>query len=422
VSGTLWTTRRDRRRLRKARSAVLMVGSYDGSGNFGDVLQLAGAIQTVASLPGSPLPVAIIERGFHSRLLERYPEQLGGAVYATYDGGTGPPPGRLVELAPGIAPEVSVLYLYGGGYLNHWWAGRKLALSEAAEQLGGGGPLPLVASGQQVEETTIAAGGATHELISRAAWVGARDAGSLEALRANLPQGADRIVLSGDDALPLLDLGPAVPEDLVNLHLNGGDWVSDEAEAMIGRVIAIVRRLGEASSRPLELQPVVAYEDDRVSEASLISEVLGRHRDDLGQVGVTPITPLEVLADASHNGLAGFRRARLTVSCSYHVALTSLLAGIPTMLLAGNRYYEQKSAGLRDLFGLDEGLVGVAGGETDAEAAVAVLADGPARTALVERIRAGAARTVERCNAGRGAAAAALAEALDGVVAQPGGT
>ena len=87
------------------------------------------------------------------------------------------------------------------------------------------------------------------------------------------------------------------------------------------------------------------------------------------------------------------------------------------MLLAENRYYEQKAAGLRDLFGLDHGLVGVEGGETDAEAAVAVLADGPARTALVERIRAGAVRMVERCDAGRAAARAALAEALDGVVA-----
>jgi hypothetical protein len=396
-----------------------MVGSYDGSGNFGDVLQLAGALETVSRLPGSPLPVAIVEHAFrssHLKLLDRYPDQLGGAVYANYHDGTGPPNGRLVELADGMAPEVSVLYLYGGGYLNHWWGERKVALSRAAELLGGGA-MPLVASGQQVEETTIAAGGATHELISRAAWVGARDAGSLQVLRANLPQDADRIVLSGDDALPLLDRGPAVPEDLVNLHLNAGDWVSDEAEAMIGRVIAILRRLGEASSRPLELQPVIAYEDDRISESSLISEVLGRHRSDLEEVGVTPAAPLEVLADASHNRLAGFRRARLTISCSYHVALTSLLAGIPTMLLAGNRYYEQKSAGLRDLFGLDDGLVGVEGRGTDSEAAVAVLADGPGRRALVEGIRAGAVRMVERCDAGRAAARVALGEALDGVVA-----
>ena len=183
---------------------------------------------------------------------------------------------------------------------------------------------------------------------------------------------------------------------------------------MIARVISILRRLGEASSRPLELQPIIAYEDNRISEASLVSEVLARHGDDLERSGVTPARPLDVLADALRNRLAGFRRGRLTVSCSYHVAVTSLLAGIPTMLLAENRYYEQKAAGVRDLFGLDPGLVGVEGAEPDAESAVAVLADGPARTALIERIGAGAGRMVKRSDAGRAAARAALTEAIDG--------
>ena len=162
MSGVLYATRADRRRLRKARSAVLMVGSYDGSGNFGDVLQLAGAIETVTRLPGSPLPVAIVERATrasHSSLLERFPDQLGGAIYAHFDDGLGPAHSRLVELATGMAPAGSVLYLYGGGYLNHWWGDRKVALSEAAEQLAGDGALPLVASGQQVDEGPIAEGG-----------------------------------------------------------------------------------------------------------------------------------------------------------------------------------------------------------------------------------------------------------------------
>ena len=189
----------------------------------------------------------------------------------------------------------------------------------------------------------------------------------------------------------------------MNLHLNGGHWVSDESEAMIGRVVAILRRWGKPRSRPLELQPMIAYEDDRISEASLVSEMVERYRPGSRAERVTPVRPLDVLADALRNRLAGFRRGRLTVSCSYHVAVTSLLAGIPTMLLAENRYYEQKAAGVRDLFGLDPGLVGVEGAEPDAESAVAVLADGPARTALVERIGAGAGRRVKRSDAGRAA-------------------
>jgi hypothetical protein len=397
-----------------------MVGSYDGSGNYGDVLQLAGAIETVTRLPGSPLPVAIVERATrasHESLVRRHPEQLGAVVYAYFADAGGRRDRGLVELRPGAAPVDSALHLYGGGYLNHWWGERKVALSEAAERLAGGGQLPLVVSGQQVEEPTIAAGGAAHELISRASWIGARDARSLELLRASFDGDPDRLVLSGDDAVPLLDFGHAAPEPVVNLHLNAGDWVSDDPEQMILGVVAILRRLGESAGERLELQPVIAYEDTRISEAAQMSRVLDRHGDDLERSGLTPIPSLDVLADATGNRLARFRRARLTVTCSYHVALSSLLAGIPTVLLAENGYYDQKAAGLRDLFALDRGLVGVEGTEPDSDAAVAAFRDGPARAALVEQIRAGADRMVERCDAGRAAAGAALAKALEGAVA-----
>ncbi len=225
-----------------------MVGSYDGSGNYGDVLQLAGAIEAVTGLPGSPLPVVIIERATqpsHASLVKRFPALLGDAVYAYFDDAEGQAGDHLAELSAGAAPSRSILHLYGGGYLNHWWGNRKVALAGAAERLAGRNPLPLVASGQQVEEPLIVAGGAAH------------------------------------DAAPLLNFGPASEEPVVNLHLNGGDWVSDEPEAMIGRVIAILRRLGDVAGAPLELQPVIAYEDRRISE----TEALARHGEALEESG-----------------------------------------------------------------------------------------------------------------------------------------
>ncbi len=54
------------------------------------------------------------------------------------------------------------------------------------------------------------------------------------------------------------------------------------------------------------------------------------------------------LADAT----GVLRRSNLTLSCSYHVALTSLLLEVPTVLISDNPYYEQKAAGLREAFGL----------------------------------------------------------------------
>lgn len=48
----------------------------------------------------------------------------------------------------------------------------------------------------------------------------------------------------------------------------------------------------------------------------------------------------------------GLCEASLTLSCSYHVALTSLMLEVPAVLIGDNPYYEQKAAGLSEAFGL----------------------------------------------------------------------
>ncbi|HEX6229011.1 MAG TPA: hypothetical protein VFZ41_06055, partial [Solirubrobacterales bacterium] len=163
----------------------------------------------------------------------------------------------------------------------------------------------------------------------------------------------------------------------------------------------------------LRLQPVAAYEDPRVSETLQVTALLERRGAELEASGLTPApAPLDILEDAADNSLGRFRRARLTISCSYHVALSSLLAGIPTILLAENPNYEQKAAGLRDLFGLEPGLVGVSVAEADAEAAAAVLVDGAPRSSLVAHLRARSRRVVDRQERGRATVVEALAAGL----------
>ena len=48
--------------------------------------------------------------------------------------------------------------------------------------------------------------------------------------------------------------------------------------------------------------------------------------------------------------------ASLTVACSYHAALTSLMLCLPTLMITHNPYYEQKTAGLLDAFGQPPGF------------------------------------------------------------------
>src|SRR5690606_21030079 len=118
----------------------------------------------------------------------------------------------LLELGGTEAPVRSAPYLYGGGYLNGWWGARKVLHAAAAERLGGGGPLPVVASGLQADEETVAAGGAAHELLSRARWIGVRDRISLENVRAHVECPVE---LCGDDAVPRLCFPPTRVEPVV---------------------------------------------------------------------------------------------------------------------------------------------------------------------------------------------------------------
>lgn len=394
---------------------LFLVGSYDGSGNYGDILQSATAIETVGGLPGSPLAVPIVERethGHHSELTRRYGKEFGAAAFVFFHDREEEPDDGLVEITPPTSHlPTALVYIYGGGFMNSWWGARKAAHAKAAEQLLCGQPLPVVASGLQVEEAAIAPGGSGHDLLSRASWIGVRDVDSLRYVRRQIPGVAGRVELAGDDATPFLACPPGEPKAVVNLHVNDGTWISDAPEALPEKVARLVQSLGMASEERLELQPVIAYEDPRVSERQIISNLLEQRGDGLEGAGFKLAEPLDVLEDAIDNELATFRRARLTVSCSYHVTLTSLLAGIPTVFLAQNDYYAQKAAGLRDLFELGAEQVGVPGTPKDARAAIEVLVDGGSRAMLVAHLQTQAQRVAARFDRGRTALAESLAQA-----------
>jgi hypothetical protein len=413
---SLWASPADRTRLLNAESVLFLVGSYDGSGNYGDILQAATAIETAGGLPESPLAVPIVERethGHHSELMRHYRNEFATAAFTFFDDREDTPDDDLVEVTrPDTSQSRALVYIYGGGFMNSWWGARKAAHVKAAEQLWDGDSLQVVASGLQVEETAIAPGGPGHGLLSRASWIGVRDVDSLSYVRRQIPDAADRVELAGDDATPFLERSPAEAGPVVNLHLNDGTWISDEPESLPRKIVALMQSLGLASEEPLELQPVIAYEDPRVSERQIISSLFEQRGGELEEAGLELAEPLDVLEDAIDNDLASFRRARLTVSCSYHVTLTSLLAGIPTVLFAQNAYYAQKAAGLRDLFQLSAKRIGVPGAPEDARAAIEVLADGPSRAKLVAHLQAQAQCVAARFDRSRATLSAALAEGL----------
>jgi hypothetical protein len=70
------------------------------------------------------------------------------------------------------------------------------------------------------------------------------------------------------------------------------------------------------------------------------------------QRGFEVAEPLVLRPEALEEAAPVIESAELTLSCSFHVALTSLMLGVPTELASGNAYYEQKAAGLDDDFAL----------------------------------------------------------------------
>ncbi len=90
----------------------------------------------------------------------------------------------------------------------------------------------------------------------------------------------------------------------------------------------------------------------------------------------------------------------LTIACSYHVALTSLLNGVPAILVAEDAYYLEKHEGLARLFGLPPEFVVDAGHTTPA-----------ALTATIERALSSDERTAYAGSIQRGALQLAAARA-----------
>jgi len=140
----------------------------------------------------------------------------------------------------------------------------------------------------------------------------------------------------------------AVSEVYVNLHFAEHEWVSPRPEAALGFYVGFLAELQRRLGCPVVAQPLIAYLDGRIDERPAV----GRLADSLEKQGVRLAQPLVLRPSAVPGALPDLQRASLTLSMSYHVALTSLLLGVPAALLRDNAYYEQKATALADAFDL----------------------------------------------------------------------
>lgn len=356
---TLFATAATAQAIARARAAAILVGGYDGSGNYGDITLLQAAVDLAERLGPGVAVLPLLERSRladHRALAAQCGDFAPQAIF--FD-----PGGELEdELQPVAAPAelaFGACYLYGGGYLNRWWGERKLAMLRAAEGLleaGGAGRICRVSSGLQVEADWIGSLGEPDAAALRSfELLGVRDDGSgrgLEALGSTAP-----VTETADDAIGVLgrlrvgDGSAAANGQLrVNLHFAEHDWVSERPSATLDFYAGFVAELGRLADRPVLAQPLIAYLDGRIDERPAV-ERLGAA---CGAAGIEVAEPVVLRPSLLTETVPRLSQASLTLSCSYHVALTSLMLEVPAVLLGDNPYYEQKAAGLIEDFGLPD--------------------------------------------------------------------
>lgn len=398
---TLFGTAATVEAVQRARAILILVGGYDGSGNYGDVVQFDATVELAGRLGPSILALPVLERQYlsgHELLSE------GSDLPALFfdPGDEGRHDDVLLPVAAPVDLAFGGSYLYGGGYLNRLWGPRKLAMLDEAEALldaGGAKPSCRLSSGLQVEPDWVGELAANDRMsaVGSLEFLGGRDSSSQRALAA-LDIGVPA-VNTGDDAVGLLGRLPAgdTPANgdgtiQLNLHFAEHDWVTERPQAMIDFYSGFVTELARLGNRPVVAQPVVAYLDGRIDERSAAK----RLAEACAAAGIEAVEPLVLRSRGLSDAAPRLRRGTLTLSCSYHVALTSLMLEVPALLLGDNPYYEQKAAGLREDFALPPTFVASAAANpvaTAGEIAALLLADGPDEenrerlTAAVERVR-----------------------------------
>ncbi|HYG96116.1 MAG TPA: polysaccharide pyruvyl transferase family protein, partial [Solirubrobacterales bacterium] len=367
---------------------AFLVGSYDGSGNYGDIAQLDGALGMLGKLEGGLPVLPVLERQYaatHETLRSDFLHEPEHALYFD-DGGSFDD--DLVPLPP-AQHGFALSYLYGGGFLNPSWGERKLAMLRTVEEVAqGAGAVTRIASGQQVDAGWISQlDRADARLLASFEILGARDAASAEVLEQLAGPGV--AINSGDDAVGILGevatrrSGRPSGEALeINVHIADHPWVTDRPDSVRDFVVGLLAALSRLAGRPLRVRPLLAYLDPRVDERP----GLERFAAACAERGIEVGEPLVARPATAPEAAAELGGAALTISCSYHVALTSLLLAVPTVILRDNPYYDQKAKGLLSDFALPEPFSPSSGDDPE-RCAAAIAGVLPERGAEAERER-----------------------------------
>lgn len=280
-------------------------------------------------------------------------------------GATPPEPpasGGIPELppVPAALPEADLVIAQGGGYMTDvdlYQAHRTLNLLEAAQRQG----IPNVMLGQGLGPMT------DPELLRRCAevlpgvdYIGLREGLQGPKLLADLGVAADRVLVTGDDAVEFSYRlrRPEIGTDLgLCLRISDYSKVSDTARDTLGEVMR-----AQAVALDTHLAPLIISEyddEDRRFTLPLLAHA-------------PKVRPVLSRAGSAQDCARQVSRCRILVTSAYHLAVFALSQGIPAVAVTASRYYDDKFNGLADMFGAGLRVVPLATGDLDTELTLAV--------------------------------------------------
>jgi len=370
----------DLERLFSAKSICYLVGGYDGSGNYGDIMQLLGALDILGQFSGRMLVVPLLYYEYiqsFNDLYQQNRDSFGDACFLYYDWKDLSGDVLRVENLERISHPPSVysqIFIYGGGFFTSRWMEGQLDIIQNLERwvtfdgkVGGVRVPPPIICGQQVSPGVLACpeGDRLVDLLKRAALVGVRDHISYKCIsdlgKADINE---KLFLSHDDSLEYIaaSIGakgyPPQPEPAraereshpltMNVHFSLEDYVTERPDHFLATVSSIIKNTIDYCDGEMTINFLIAYEDRRISESRFVEQLLQGYLPEAQAMAHT------VCLNSQLQNITTFAQADWTVSSSYHVALSSLLSGVPTFFIYDNDYYYQKAAGLKEQFHIGE--------------------------------------------------------------------
>lgn len=321
----------------------LLLGGDFGYSNFGDVLQLRGAIKKSKDQNLEPIVIYNLDSITDINYINRMKLLLNVniIIFISY---------KNIDFSDVIELKLSQLkatvniyslHLYGGGYLNAMWGDYMLSLSEYFIDLFKIHDYRI--SGQQLESEYIDKF-ISHLNKTNPVIVGVRDFDSLALMElANYP-----CYYSFDDATEeLLNISKKVSknQDSTNtflIHLNFSKYTdsNNNIESIINKLNFIKREYPNYSINVFN-----AYNDNRYDvQDTLKSLIFLENRFPYKKY--TVIDGGAVAYDIYDQDYS-FLSSEFAISSSYHTTLLMGLSNIPCYLFTNNRYYEQKGRSLK---------------------------------------------------------------------------